>query len=76
MEDNDEGLQCDACCDKWHHTSCGNVNNEQYDMIRYFEDISKRICEILVYAVKLEPMRTRVIGAGDYINLREMVGQL
>lgn len=66
VSDNDNGLQCDAFCNKWHHASCVDVNNKNYKKITELGDSVKWIC--VICAGKLTSMRRQSISAVDYVK--------
>ncbi|KAG8258603.1 hypothetical protein J6590_027695 [Homalodisca vitripennis] len=66
VEDAEEGLQCDAFCDKLHHIKCVNINSKEYKKIKELGDVDGFVWYAVITQPNLEIMRKQVNGAEDY----------
>lgn len=75
--DSDNGLQCDAFCNKWHHISCVNVNVTTYKKIINLQDNVKWICvHCTGRLASTKQHAVSDVSVEDYASLRDLVGNL
>ncbi|KAG8300209.1 hypothetical protein J6590_081478, partial [Homalodisca vitripennis] len=76
VNEGDKGLQCEAFCNKWHHSHCVEISNDEYANIEQLGSKVKWYCEPC--SQKLQRMLAKVglSECDDFIGLNNSVKKL